>query len=124
MQNELLRSAYQIAQRKGVSTNWEAFENNIREELLRQSKVPGNTDVQIILRATCTAKTYRIIQDHQQRVVTEKKELDEKLVKLNEFICRNPKFADLEQAEQDRLKRQASIMSDYSLVLWERIAEF
>jgi len=62
-QNSLLRSAYQIACRKGKSTNWEAFKNNVQEELLKQADVPilseDARDEQIILRATCTAKTYR-----------------------------------------------------------------
>lgn len=58
-QNELLRSAYQIAQRKGATTNWEAFEKNLRRELLHQVGCPDSQDEQIILRATCTAKTYR-----------------------------------------------------------------
>ena len=59
-QNSLLRSAYAIAQRKGEDTNWEAFENNLRKELLKQAGVPGSTDEQITLRASCTARTYRI----------------------------------------------------------------
>ena len=59
-QNELLRSAHEIAKRKGASTNWEAFENNLRKELLREVGWPDSTDEQTILRATCTPKTYRI----------------------------------------------------------------
>ena len=66
-QNELLRSAHSIAQRKGKQTNWKAFENNLRKELLKQAGVPeadaAQVDEQIILRATCTAKTYRISND-------------------------------------------------------------
>ena len=57
--NELLRSAFQIAQRKGKDTNWEAFENNLKRELTKQLGV-ASTDEQSVLRATCTAKTYRI----------------------------------------------------------------
>jgi len=58
--NELLRSAHEIAKRKGVDTNWEAFENNICKELLKQAGVPETTDTQTILRATCTPKTYKV----------------------------------------------------------------
>ena len=58
--NELLRSAHEIAKRKGANTNWEAFENNLKKELLKQVGFEGSTDEQIILRATCTPKTYRI----------------------------------------------------------------
>jgi hypothetical protein len=65
-QNELLRSAYQIAQREGKNTNWEAFSNNLEKELLKQAGCIGMEDKsidqrqQITLRATCTAKTYKI----------------------------------------------------------------
>lgn len=59
-QNELLRSAYQIVKRKGAETNWQAIEKNLRMELLREAGWPDSTDEQIILRATCTPKTYRI----------------------------------------------------------------
>jgi hypothetical protein len=62
-QNSLLRSAHSIAQRKGKQTNWIAFENNLRKELLKQADVPETTDEQIILRATCTAKTYRLVRE-------------------------------------------------------------
>lgn len=37
--NELLRSTYQIALRKGQSTNWSAFTKNIDKELKRQHKI-------------------------------------------------------------------------------------
>lgn len=57
--NSLLRSAYAIACRKGKETNWEAFKNNLEKELLKQAGVPEYADRQTILRATCTAKTYR-----------------------------------------------------------------
>lgn len=60
---ELLRSAYEIARRKGKDTNWDAFENNLRDELLKQSNVYGTTDDLLIKRATCTPKTYRMIPE-------------------------------------------------------------
>ena len=74
--NELLRSAHEIARRKGVNTNWTAFETNLRRELLKQAGRPEDTDEQIILRATCTPKTYRLpdgvtlIDDIEQAQVT------------------------------------------------------
>lgn len=64
------------------------------------------------------------MQEHQQRVVDEKTELDEKLVKLSDFLATNPLFNDLDPAEQDRLKRQNDIMLEYSQVLEERIIAF
>lgn len=60
---------------------------------------------------------------HQERVVKEKAELDEKLEKLNEF-GRGELFATLPSAEQERLIRQSKIMDQYSVVLGERIAAF
>lgn len=58
--NELLRSAFQIAQRQGKDTNWEAFENNLKKELLKQAGFINNNDEQIVLRCTCTPRTYRL----------------------------------------------------------------
>ncbi len=63
------------------------------------------------------------MQPHQQRVVTEKKELDEKLEKLKSFFGTEI-FLGLGDAEIDRMKRQADYMSAYSDVLGERIAAF
>ena len=62
---------------------------------------------------------------HQERVVTEKAELDEKRMKLDAFVdADNPVFLSLPAAEQGRLGRQLSIMDQYSRVLGERIAAF
>lgn len=63
------------------------------------------------------------MQEHQKRVVTEKEELDGKLTKLIGFF-ETPLFAGLDEAEQDRLKRQSAAMTDYSVVLGERINAF
>lgn len=59
--NELLRSAYAVVLRKGVDTNWDALKANLEKELLAEAGAPvGCTEEQIILRATCTPKTYRL----------------------------------------------------------------
>lgn len=63
------------------------------------------------------------LQPHQQRVVTEKAELDEKLEKLKAFVT-GEKFASVPEAEQARLVLQHNIMNAYSLVLEMRIAAF
>ena len=63
------------------------------------------------------------LQPHQQRVVDEKRELDEKLAKLDTF-GRSEFFKTLPEAEQGRLNRQHSLMEQYSAVLGERIAAF
>lgn len=60
---------------------------------------------------------------HQQRVVDEKTDLDEKLVKLNGFF-ETEMFGGLDEAEKELLIRQAGHMEAYSAVLGERIAAF
>ena len=62
---------------------------------------------------------------HQQRVVDEKRDLDEKLQKLTAFIS-SESFATIVQDadEHGRLVFQEEIMKDYSAVLGERIAAF
>lgn len=63
------------------------------------------------------------MQPHQQRVVDEKTELDEKRQKLGEFK-NTDLFAYLPWQEQERLNTQAHIMTMYSSVLGERISNF
>lgn len=60
---------------------------------------------------------------HQQRVVTERDELAERLSKLFAFF-QSPVFADLPAAEQARLRSQARFMDGYLAVLGERIEAF
>ena len=61
---------------------------------------------------------------HQQRVIDEKGELDERLSKLDAFILDNPLFLQLSGSEQERLARQSKAMAIYSGILGERIAAF
>ena len=63
------------------------------------------------------------LQPHQQRVVAEKKELDDKRERLGAFK-NTDMFASLPWQEQERLNTQAHIMTMYSAVLGERIAAF
>jgi hypothetical protein len=63
------------------------------------------------------------MQPYQERVVIEKTELDEKLVKLKEFFKSNI-YKELDVYEMDRLQRQAEFMKSYSDILGERIAAF
>lgn len=60
---------------------------------------------------------------HQQRVVDEKAELDERFEKLRAFI-RTPTFNGLDGAEQDRLHQQVAVMGRLSDILGERIEAF
>ena len=64
------------------------------------------------------------MQPHEERVVTEQKELLEKLNKLRGFIDSNPNFGKLPYDEQGRLKIQRFIMQEYSAVLLDRIDNF
>lgn len=60
---------------------------------------------------------------HQQRVVDEKKELDDKRDKLVAFFSTDL-FRGLDQAEKDRLRTQHGVMGVYSEILHQRIAAF
>jgi len=62
---------------------------------------------------------------HQQRVIDEKRALDEKHDRLRDFIGRED-FLQIvtDKDERERLYRQSSAMAEYSKVLAERIAAF
>lgn len=64
------------------------------------------------------------MQPHQQRVVDEKAELDEKIAKLRIFINENPAYLQLPQAEALLMHDQISAMARYSDVLGQRISIF
>ena len=64
------------------------------------------------------------MQDYQQRVVNEKKELDEKRKKLEAFLFANDMTKKVSQEMFDLLTEQLLIMNIYSLVLYRRIALF
>ncbi len=63
------------------------------------------------------------LQPHEQRVVDEKAQLDERLGKLFAFF-QTEKFTGLSEAERSRLRNQARFMDGYAAVLEERIAAF
>lgn len=65
------------------------------------------------------------LPEHQQRVVAEKQELDEKLGRLIKFV-RSAGFTNIvkDAGERERLMRQETIMRDYSMILGERINHF
>ena len=64
------------------------------------------------------------MQPHQQRVVDEKTELDQKAMALSNFIGKSPVFETLDPVEQERLKEQNDVMWQYSEILGQRIAAF
>lgn len=66
-----------------------------------------------------------VLQPHEQRVVAEKAELDEKLTKLIQFReSLNSPYERLSGAEQNRLHSQATVMRQYSSILADRISAF
>ena len=63
------------------------------------------------------------MQPHQQRVVEEKAELDDRAHKLSLFF-RTEVFEGLPTVEKDRLRVQVHLMRAYSAVLEARINAF
>jgi hypothetical protein len=63
------------------------------------------------------------MKPHQERVVQERKDLDEKIDKLDEFID-GEIFKTLPKDEQDRLVVQSAAMTNYSDILYARINAF
>jgi hypothetical protein len=60
---------------------------------------------------------------YQERVVQEKLELDDRILRLTEFTLSH-NFEGVNMYEQQRLTKQLRIMQEYSNVLNERIGEF
>lgn len=63
------------------------------------------------------------MQPHQERVVTEKRELDEKLEKLSMFR-QSEIFKTIDEKERERLNHQFVLMQEYSSILADRIQNF
>lgn len=82
-------------------------------------------DAGISTRLYCEYETASDAPPHQQRIINELAHLRVRLSKLNIFIdTGNPVFADLDPAEQERLREQATHMARYVDVLESRIAHF
>ena len=64
------------------------------------------------------------MQEHEQRVVDEKQELDTKAKALSEFIGLNKFFLTLNPENQELMKEQCELMWEYSEVLGKRIDLF
>lgn len=63
------------------------------------------------------------MEDYQQRVRNEKKELDEKIEKLQKFIL-SEKFESLPKEQQHLLIHQKYVMNEYTNILIGRIMLF
>ena len=73
------------------------------------------------------------MQPHEERVVQEAKELDEKIINLTKFVhgandgwvgTLSARFMGLDKAEQSRMMTQLHIMRAYSTILHARINAF
>ena len=64
------------------------------------------------------------MKSHQERVLTERNELSEKLTKLEAFIFHGQIFSSIPPDEQKRLLKQYFFMEAYLEVLEDRIANF
>ena len=62
-------------------------------------------------------------QDYQDRVREEKKELDQRIVKLANYLT-TVEFMALPGDERKRLRKQGLIMGKYSEILEDRIIHF
>ena len=61
---------------------------------------------------------------HQQRVVDEKNELEDKFSKLGAFVLDNPIYMSLEDDDKQDLTEQYDVMEKYLIILEKRIAKF
>lgn len=64
-----------------------------------------------------------MINEYQQRVIEEKRQLDGKIGRLDEF-CRGARFDGVEPDERERMLMQLALMRRYSAVLGSRIEGF
>lgn len=65
----------------------------------------------------------KVLAPHQQRVVDENRELQDRLSNLLCFF-QTEMFQSLSEAERSRMRNQARFMDGYAAVLEERIAAF
>lgn len=64
------------------------------------------------------------MEPYQQRVIDEKKELDDKIEKLTSFLTNDEQRSKVSDQEADRMQRQLDCMNAYSGILGERIDAF
>ena len=64
------------------------------------------------------------MEDYQLRVVEEKRELDDKIEKLDDFISSKDFLKKVSSIQQDLLIQQLMFMKNYSMVLHHRIEDF
>ena len=87
------------------------------EKKVTQPQVPVKTPVPV------QPPVQPKLQPYQERVVAEKKDLDDRLAKLLLFF-NTKEFPALPLVENQRLQLQAAVMEEYSEILGERISDF
>lgn len=102
-----------IARKNAIEQVWPLMGYELRTKLARRFEFGTGGE----------AQSATELKPHQQRVVAEKAELDERLDKLRAFFGTEV-FSELDDLEMDRLQRQAEHMAAYSEVLGKRIAAF
>jgi hypothetical protein len=111
-----------IAHEDAIQQMWPLMGYALKERLFQASLIPCEKGV--VLGVQIIEGDKPAFHPHQQRVIDEKRELDEKLSKLGDFIEGNAIFATLPVSEQMDLKSQRVVMQTYSCILSDRIARF
>lgn len=111
-----------IAKDDAIQQVWPLMGYALKERLFQASLAPCEKGE--VLGVKVIEGDKPAIPPHQQRVIDEKRELDEKLTKLGDFIDGNAFFATLPASEQMDLKSQRTVMQTYSCILSDRIARF
>ena len=111
-----------IARENAVAKVWPLMGYALKEQLFQYSLI--KCEVGKVLGVQIIHGKKPAIPPHQQRVIDEKRDLDEKLGKLQAFIDSNPVFSGLPIEDQSHLKSQLSAMELYSSILADRIARF
>ena len=111
-----------IARENAVAKVWPLMGYALKEQLFQSSLI--KCEVGEVLGVQIIDGDKPAIPPHRQRVIDEKRELDEKLGKLQAFIDGSPVFSGLPIEDQSNLKYQLSVMEVYSCILADRIARF
>lgn len=128
-----------IARDDAIQQVWPLMGYALKEQLhrasfaMQESKIESDTPAILhkAFQAMASAPTFLQqlqkaddLPPHQQRVIDKKRELDEKLTKLGDFIDGTTMFAGLPTTEQLNLKAQRTAMEAYSCILADRIVGF
>jgi hypothetical protein len=119
-----------VARQNAVQKIWPLMGYQLRDDLYRRAvfdaepKTGAGANLAALRPERGAAYPgYSTLAPHQQRVVDERAELDDKRAKLLAFFDTTI-FAGLDEAEQSRLRQQMHAMACISAILDERIAAF